>query len=92
MIVRILGEGQFEVAETEMVRFNELDDELVSAVQSCDEAAFQRSLTALVGRVREVGSICADDYLGESDFVLPDEQTTLDTVAELLADDGLVPG
>lgn len=92
MIVRILGEGQFEVADATMDTLNKLDDALVAAVESKDEAAFQESLKALLDNVRSNGSACADEFLGESDFVLPDSEATLETVAALLAEDGLVPG
>ncbi|MCW2955427.1 MAG: hypothetical protein JWO69_296 [Thermoleophilia bacterium] len=92
MIVRILGEGQFEVPETELDALNELDDALTTAVQGRDQPAFERTLADLLARVRDAGSACPDEYLGESEFVLPAAETTIDDVAALLADDGLVPG
>lgn len=92
MIVRILTEGQFEVPEADLDVLNRLDDELMRAVEQRDEAAFSKGLEALLGRVREHGSSCSDEFLAESDFVLPAADTTLDEVAELLGSEGLVPG
>ncbi|MCW2920627.1 MAG: hypothetical protein JWL76_501 [Thermoleophilia bacterium] len=92
MIVRIMGEGQFELADAEMDDLNRLDDELMNAVQSTDESAFQGALGALLAKVRGGGSACEDEFLGESDFVLPSVDATLEEVSALLADDGLVPG
>jgi len=92
MIVRIMGEGQFELADNAMEELNGLDEHLTSAVQSSDEEAFRRTLDALLAKVREGGSACSDEFLGESDFVLPGADATLDDVSQLLADDGLVPG
>ncbi|MCW2959790.1 MAG: hypothetical protein JWM90_177 [Thermoleophilia bacterium] len=92
MIVRILGEGQFELAESEMDSLNELDGRLTTAVQSGNEAVFEQSLAKLLGRVREHGAACSDEFLGESDFVLPAAETTIEEVVALLAEDGLVPG
>ncbi|MCW2950325.1 MAG: hypothetical protein JWN41_1338 [Thermoleophilia bacterium] len=92
MIVRIMGEGQFEVADADIDALNELDDALTTAVKQRDEAAFERGLAELLGRVREGGSSCSVDFLAPSDFVLPEAGSTIDEVEALLADDGLVPG
>jgi hypothetical protein len=92
VIVRILGEGQLEVAEEELDRLNELDDRLQQAVESGDEEGFRAALTALVDGVRAVGSPLPVDSLSDSDFILPPADGTLDEVRALLNDDGLIPG
>ncbi|MCW2973252.1 MAG: hypothetical protein JWN72_1525 [Thermoleophilia bacterium] len=92
MIVRILGEGQFELPESELDTLNELDATLTAAVQEGDTETFERSLGDLLGRVRDGGTSCSDEFLGESTFVLPAADSTLEEVSALLADDGLVPG
>jgi hypothetical protein len=92
MIVRILGEGQWEVTDEQLGRLNELDDALESAVESGDEDTFRRSLDALLDAVRSVGSTLADESLEDSDLILPPSDATLEEVRELLADDGLIPG
>jgi hypothetical protein len=58
MIVRILGEGQRELAEEDVPELNELDHALADAVDAGDEAGFERQLTALLLRVRTVASQC----------------------------------
>lgn len=92
MIVRILGEGQFDVADADVERLNELDSALEAAVESGDEGAFRSALHALVEQVRSVGTPHAVDALDTSDAVLPPVDATLDEVRELLQDDGLIPG
>jgi hypothetical protein len=92
MIVRILGEGQFDVADGELDRLNEMDAAVEAAVESGDEAAFREALTALHDGVRASGTEHAADSLDESDLVLPPVDATLDEVRELLSDDGLIPG
>jgi len=92
MIVRILGEGQFDVADTELDRLNTLDSAVEAAVEASDEEAFREAMTALHDAVREVGTAHAADSLDESDLVLPPVDATLDEVRELLSDDGLIPG
>jgi hypothetical protein len=92
MIVRILGEGQVELADTELDGLNKLDDDLQGAVDSGDDAAFAGALAALLDRVRQVGTPLPDDELVPSDLVLPSADASLAEVRELLSDDGLIPG
>lgn len=92
MIVRILGEGQLDVAESDMDGLNELDSAVERAVESGDLEAFGRALSALLDRVRAVGVAHDLDSLDESDLILPPSDATLDEVRQLLDDDGLIPG
>lgn len=92
MIVRILGEGQLEVADDELDLLNELDRAVESAVESGDDAAFATSLTALLDGVRRSGSPVPDDCLDDSDLILPPSDSTIEEVRQLLAGDGLIPG
>ena len=92
MIVRILGEGQFEVADDQLERLNELDAAVESAVEAGDTDAFATALTALLDGVRQAGAPLAVDSLEDSDLILPPADATIDEVRELLNDDGLIPG
>lgn len=92
MIVRILGEGQFELAEAEMDKLNELDAKVEAAVEADDEDAFETALADLLEEVRNQGSRLADDSLEDSDLILPPSDATIEEVREMLADDGLIPG
>ena len=92
MIVRIMGEGQFEVPDDALSDLNEVDTRLQSAVDGNDTAAFESTLKELLGTVRTSGTRCSDEYLGASDHVLPGEASTLEEVRDLLGDEGLLPG
>ena len=92
MIVRILGEGQVEVPESEVDELNSLDNALLRAVEADDEAAFRAAHAALLDRVRQLGTPLADDLLVPSDLVLPSADAGLAEVRELLGDEGLVAG
>ncbi|MEX2551398.1 MAG: hypothetical protein WD627_00125 [Actinomycetota bacterium] len=91
MIIRILGEGQFEVPAEAMDELNALDDSLTSSIDSNDEEAFRSGLSQLLRGIRDKGSVLAEDYLGPSDLVLPGEDATVEEVKELLTDEGLIP-
>ncbi|WP_406723526.1 hypothetical protein WJ438_00895 [Streptomyces sp. GD-15H] len=92
MIMRILGEGQYEIADEHLDRLNELDSALQSAADAGDEAAFTSALSALLDAVRSLGTPLPDEEITPSDLVLPDEGTSLTQVRQLLSDEGLIPG
>ena len=91
MIVRILGEGQWDVEEAHLEVLNALDGAVEAAVESSDEAAFAPSLTALLDAVRTQGTRLEDDSLEDSDLILPPSDASLDEVRAMLTDEGLVP-
>lgn len=92
MIIRILGEGQYDVADHAVDTLNELDATLESAIEAGDVPAFEAALGALLDGVRTAGVAHAADSLDESDLILPPADASIDEVRELLNDDGLIPG
>ncbi len=92
MIVRILGEGQFELEDSAAAELNVLDSALEAAVEQGDETAFRSALDALLGRVRAVGTVLKADVLEPSGLILPGAEASMADVRKLLADDGLIPG
>jgi hypothetical protein len=92
MIVRILGEGQFGLADEAVPTLNELDAALEAAVLGGDEATFASALAALLEAVRTHGTPLPVDSLDESDAILPPADASIAEVQELLSDDGLIPG
>ncbi len=92
MIVRILGEGQYDVSDAALARLNALDAVVEQAVEAGDEEAFSAALGELLESVRTVGVAHPLDSLDESDLILPTSDATLDDVQHLLQGDGLIPG
>jgi hypothetical protein len=92
MIVRILGEGQLEVPDSELEHLNQLDGAVETAVESGDTDTFTKALGELLDGVRRVGTPLPDDSLEDSDLILPPGDATLEEVRELLTGEGLIPG
>ena len=92
MIVRILGEGQYVVADDVVAGLNALDGALERAVEAEDTESFAGALAALLAGVRAVGTPHDVDSLDESDVILPPADASLSDVRQLLDDDGLIPG
>jgi hypothetical protein len=92
MIVRIMGEGQFDLPEDHLEELNRLDDDLAGAIEGGDQSTFQTALEALLTSVRIHGKELPEDYLGPSDLVLPGPDATLEEVKAVLGEEGLIPG
>ena len=93
MIVRILGEGQWEVAEGALPLLNSLDDAVEQAVAADDQAQLAAALRELLTEVRVGGTRVPDEQLLDSDLILPSADASLDDVRALLneSDEGLIP-
>ena len=92
MIVRISGEGQFEVPDHFLADVNVLDATLEDAVSAGDEPAFRSTLLSLLEQVRAVGALVPDDVLLPSEAILPAAGSSLAEVLAMLGDEGLIPG
>jgi hypothetical protein len=92
MIIRIIGEGQFDIPGGHLDELNRLDQDLLKAVDTRDEDRFRNALQGLLASVRTAGSELPDDYLGPSDLVLPSPDATIEEVREILGEEGLIPG
>jgi hypothetical protein len=85
MIVRILGEGRFNVPEGDMPAVEQLDAQLTDALDRADDVAFDSALNDLVNQVRHTGTLLPADDLQTSGLVVPHPGSSLSEVKELLA-------
>ncbi|WP_432120349.1 PspA-associated protein PspAA [Streptomyces sp. S1] len=92
MIVRIMGEGQWKLADSHFAELNRLDDELLAEMETGDTTGFRRTLGALLDAVRRLGAPLPDDVLEPSELILPAPDASLEEVRKMLSDDGLIPG
>ena len=92
MIVRISSEGQYNLPGSFIDQLNEIDNELVGAVEAEDESAYETLLKRMLDLVREHGEPVPLDELVESDLILPEPDLTLREAEELFVGEGLLPG
>ncbi len=85
-IVRILGEGRYDVPDADMPAIEQLDAQLVDAMDRGDETEFASTLADLIGQVRHTGKLIAPDDLRTSSSAVPHEGSTLAEVRALLAE------
>jgi hypothetical protein len=91
MIVRISGEDQYRLEDSDAERVGELDRAVIDAVDRCDEGAFGSSFAALLDYVRSRGTALGADELEGSDLILPPADVTLQEAARDFTGEGLIP-
>lgn len=92
MIVRIAGEGQYELSSSTLDRINDIDNQMVTAVAKNDSREFDRLLRQMLDLVKRQGRPISIDELVESDIVIPAPDTTLREARHLFQAQGLFPG
>ena len=91
MIVRLMGEGQFRLADEDAGALNELDNAATSALDAGDEELFRTRLRELAQAVRDRGTPLDDADLSASDVIVPPDDLSLEEARELFSGDGLIP-
>ena len=92
MIIRILTEGQFNLPGSNIDQLNDIDNQLVEAVESEDRGRFEQLLKQMLDLVRQKGTPLPVEELVESDLILPEPDITLKEAEELFVGEGLLPG
>ncbi len=92
MIVRILGEGQYRLADDVFEQVHSIDDRVQAAADAGDTDGFEAALTELVDAIIAGGEALPADDLHPSDAIVPGHGTTLAEARELLSSEGLIPG
>ena len=91
MIVRVMGEGQFEVDEEVAKGLNELDEQAEQALEAGDRVRLTELLQLMAEAVRTNGARVPDDDLSPSEAIVPPPDLTLEEAQELFEGGGLIP-
>ena len=91
MIVRVMGEGQFEIDDEVAKGLNDLDEQAGAAVEAGDETRLAGLLDRMAEAVRTNGARLPDDDLSASDGIIPPADLSLEEARRLFQDEGLIP-
>jgi hypothetical protein len=91
MIVRISGEDQYRLRDSDAERLNEREIAVATAADSGDEHAFAEAYGALLDFVRASGELVGDEELDGSDVILPPADITLAEASVEFSGEGLIP-
>lgn len=91
MIVRISGEEQFRLPDTDADRLNELDNRAVEAAERGDEPGFRELWDQMLELIERDGERLPVDELVHSDVILPPRDVTFDEARGQFTGEGLIP-
>jgi hypothetical protein len=91
VIVRISGEGQYRLPDSDAERLNELDNRAVAAVERGDETGFGELWAQMLALVETDGEEIGDEELLPSDVILPPRDSSFAEAAGEFTGDGLIP-
>jgi hypothetical protein len=91
MIVRISGEGQYRLDDSERDRLNERENAVVAIVEGGREDGFDDAFGALLGYVREHGETVADEDIETSEVIIPPADITFEEAGRDFTGEGLIP-
>ncbi len=91
MIVRISGEDQYRLEDSSAGRLNELDDDVLAAVESGDEQRFRDAYERLLEFVRSSGEVVGEEEIESSDVILPPSDLSLAEAGAEFTGEGLIP-
>jgi hypothetical protein len=91
MIVRISGEDQYRLEESDRERLNELDNEVLTIVRGNEEDGFRQAYGRLLEFVRARGTRVSDEDIETSDLILPPPDLSFAEAREEFTGEGLIP-
>lgn len=91
MIVRVMGDAQYDVDDEVAKGLNDLDDQAGQALAAGDEEQLRELLRRMAEQVRANGARLPDDELKPSEAIVPPDDLTLDEARQLFEGEGLIP-
>jgi hypothetical protein len=91
MIVRISGEDQYELPDSQAGELNELEKGVAALVEGGREDGFTDAYAALLDYVRTNGTRVEDDQLSSSEVILPPSDLTFAEAGREFTGEGLIP-
>jgi hypothetical protein len=90
MIVRVSGEGQYELDEAEAKQLDQRDTSLVAAINAGDMERFRSELAETIRFVEENGTPVPHDRVVPSEVIIPPRDIDLDEARQFFTDEGLM--
>jgi hypothetical protein len=91
MIVRISGEDQYELPDSDAAALNDLENGVAALVEGGREDGFAAAYRSLLDYVRTHGKRVGDDELKSSEVILPPADITFEEAGREFTGEGLIP-
>ncbi len=90
MIVRLMGEGQYEFDKKHLSAINKIDNDIVEIVKDRDEMVFRAEFKKLIDYVRKNGKKIPHEVIKPSDIIIPPGDITLEEARKIFRGEGLI--
>lgn len=90
MIVRISGQGQYELDDAGTRKLDELDSRVTDALQNGREEEFHQALAETIKFVCDNGKVVPATTVVPSDVIVPPDDITLEEAKGFFTDEGLM--
>ena len=92
MIIRIIGDQQYEVKSSILDKLNEIDNKIVGLVAKGDEDNFKKEFSKMIALVRKKGKPLDPKMIVGSHLILPPEDLTIEEAKKIFTGEGIIPG
>lgn len=90
MIIRVLGEGQYEVSSCLLDQLNEIDNRIVDHVSQGRQKEFREDLAKLISTVKENGKPLDPKEIVKSEVIVPPKDLTFEEAKSVFKGYGLI--
>lgn len=90
MIVRLMGEGQYEFDKKHLDAINKIDNDIVKIANNGDEIAFKTEFKKLFDYVRKNSKKIPPEIIKPSDIIIPPDDITLEEAQKIFRGEGLI--
>ncbi len=92
MIIRILGEGQFQLDDNLVDKVNKIDNKIVNHVSQGNKLEYARDLANLISTIKELAEPLDPVEIVPSDIIIPPSDLSFEEARKVFCDEGLIKG
>jgi predicted Mrr-cat superfamily restriction endonuclease len=89
MIIRIVGEGQYEVPSALFDELNAIDNKIVDLVSQDNKEEYNNELSKLISMIKSSGKQLDDADIVESDIIVPPGDLTFEEAKDIFTGVGI---
>jgi hypothetical protein len=92
VIIRILGDGQYNIDSYILDDLNTIDNRIVDHISKGDRKAYKEDLSRMIARIKENGEPLDPTFLEASDIIVPPKDLSFEEARIIFSGRGLIEG
>jgi hypothetical protein len=89
MIIRIMGDGQYQASEALCDELNEIDNRIVGMVEEGKAEEFRKELAKLISEIKEKAEAIDAKEIVESNIIVPPEDLSFEEAKAVFRGSGI---